>query len=452
MSVPISFDASYLSPDVTPEEVYSWQDAVDTCHAQLHAKTGQGGGFLGWMNPNDMTSEAEVKKITEVAQRLRDESDVLVVIGIGGSYLGARAVIEALCGQGVHKVAFAGNDISAHHYRELLGQLEGNRVAVNVISKSGTTLEPAIGFRVLWHFLQREMGRETASQLITVTTDPVRGALRKMAEQEGYETFAVPEDVGGRYSVLSPVGLLPIAYLGIDIGTLLESASACAKACENPDLHKNPAYYYAVARNLLYNKGKQIEVLAPFLIRLHYFTEWWKQLFGESEGKENEGIFPAAVTYTTDLHSMGQWMQQGRRNIFETFIDVEAGEPDLAVPEGPTTADELGYLTGKQIHQVNREAYRATALAHREGGVPSATVRLPKLDEETLGGLLFFFEKACAMSGYLLRVNPFDQPGVEAYKEHMFSLLGRPGNEEGEKRLERLFETETIENILTFES
>lgn len=435
MSVPIILDGSYLSPDMTPEEVYVWQDAVNFCHSQLHSKTGRGGNSLGWMNPSKMTPEPEVERIIEAAGKLRDESDVLVVIGIGGSYLGSRAVIEALCGQGTHKVAFVGNDISAHHYHELLEKLEGNRVAVNVISKSGTTLEPAIGFRVLWHYLLREMGRETASRLITVTTDASSGALRKLAEQEGYAAFTVPEDVGGRYSVLSPVGLLPVAYLGIDIKALLQSATSCAKACENADLHENPAYYYAVARNLLYSKGKQIEVCAPFLIRLHYLTEWWKQLFGESEGKENVGIFPTAVDYTTDLHSMGQWMQQGRRNVFETFIDVEGGEPDLAIPEGPTISDELGYLTGRQIHEIDREAYRATALAHREGGVPNLTLRLPALNTETVGAMIYFLEKACAMSGYLLRVNPFDQPGVEAYKKHMFALLGKPGFEEQTREL-----------------
>ncbi|MEN6372944.1 MAG: glucose-6-phosphate isomerase [Armatimonadota bacterium] len=440
MSIPIKLDTSYLAQEVTPEEVYSWQAHVDFCHEMLHTRSGAGSDFLGWVEPKIMMPAAEVDRISQVAARLRAGSDVLVVIGIGGSYLGARAVIEAIGGPDKDRIIFAGQNISAHYHKELLSKLEGKRIAINIISKSGTTTEPAIAFRLLRNYLEEKAGKEKAAKLIAATTDAKKGALRNLAVEQGYETFVVPDDVGGRYSVLSAVGLLPIAYAGIDIKALLESAAKCAEELKTADLKANPAYYYAVLRNLLYNKGKGIEILASFEPRLHYITEWWKQLFGESEGKENIGIFPASVDFTTDLHSMGQWIQEGRRSIFETFIDIEGGEPDLIIPNELNDADGLNYLAGKQVHEVNQEAYRATALAHREGGVPNSSIVLPKLDEETLGAMLYFFEKACAISGYLLRVNPFNQPGVEAYKGHMFALLGKPGfekqTEEIKKRLQ----------------
>ncbi|MDO8683417.1 MAG: glucose-6-phosphate isomerase, partial [Armatimonadota bacterium] len=290
-------------------------------------------------------------------------------------------------------------------------------------------------FRILREYLEEKAGRNKASSLIVATTDAKKGALRYLSEQRGYTTFVVPDDVGGRYSVLSAVGLLPIAYAGIDIKALLSAANRCAEDCKNPDLKSNPAYYYAVARNVLYNKGKEIEILASFEPRLHYIAEWWKQLYGESEGKDNKGIFPASVDFTTDLHSMGQWIQQGRRSIFETFIHIEGGEPDLKIPSEASDMDGLNYLEGRQVHEVNLAAYQATALAHYEGGVPNSTIRLPELNAETLGYLLYFLEKACAMSGYLLNVNPFDQPGVEAYKNYMFALLGKPGYEEESAKL-----------------
>jgi glucose-6-phosphate isomerase len=315
------------------------------------------------------------------------------------------------------------------------------------VSKSGTTTGPGIGFRLLWNHLHRDLGREASARLTVTTTDAKKGALRKLAEQEGYTTFVVPDDVGGRYSVFSAVGLLPIAYAGIDIKALLSGANACAEACKNPDLSSNPAYFYAAVRNLLYKKGKVVEALASFEPRLHFVAEWWKQLFGESEGKENIGIFPASVDYTTDLHSMGQYMQEGRRFIFETFLDIMGGEPDLEVPDGPTDDDQLGFLTGRKVHDVNCEAYRATSLAHREGNVPSSTIRIEKLDAESLGFLLYFFEKACALSGYMLDVNPFDQPGVEAYKKHMFALLGKPGFEKESKELKELLNLQKAEVI-----
>lgn len=427
MSIPVQLDFGYLTPEVTLEEVYSWQAHVDFCHKMLHSKSGAGSDFLGWMDPRSMMPADEVVRISKAASRLRDNSDVLVVIGIGGSYLGARAVIEAIGGSGKDRVIFAGQNISAHYHRELLDKLEGKRIAINVISKSGTTTEPAIAFRLLRSYLEDKVGKDEAVKLIAATTDAHKGALRKLAVEQGYEAFVVPDDVGGRFSVFSAVGLLPIAYAGIDINALLDSAARSADSLSVSDLESNPAYFYAVTRNLLYNKGKIIEILASFEPRLHYIAEWWKQLFGESEGKENVGIFPASVEFTTDLHSMGQWIQEGRRNIFETFINIESGEPELAIPSDPEDLDGLNYLAGRQVHEVNREAYRATSLAHREGGVPNLTINLPELNAETLGALLYFFEKACALSGYLLRVNPFDQPGVEAYKRHMFKLLGKPG-------------------------
>ncbi len=436
MSIPLTLDVSYLAPEVTPEEVYSWQDGVTLCHEKLHSRTGAGSDFLGWLDPRSMISSAEVNRIKRAAEELRSKSDALMVIGIGGSYLGARAVIEAIGGEGSEQVFFAGQNISAHYLKWLLNRLEGKRIAVNVISKSGTTTEPAIAFRVLRQIVESQ-GNDS-SKFIVATTDASKGALRGLAEQQGYETFVVPDDVGGRYSVLSAVGLLPIAYAGIDVESLLDSASVCADACKNADLKTNPAYYYAVARNLLYGKGKEIEIMASFEPRLHYIAEWWKQLFGESEGKSNMGIFPASVDLTSDLHSMGQLIQQGRRSIFETFIDIEGGEPEITVPSEAANADGLNYLVGRQIHDINRDAFRATALAHREGGVPNATLRLPAINEQTLGAMLYFFEKACALSGYLLRVNPFDQPGVEAYKKHMFALLGKPGYEEQTEELRKL--------------
>lgn len=433
MSISLKLDAAYLTPEVSPEEVFSWQDQVNFCHEKLHSKTGAGNDFLGWLDPHSIIPASEVDRIKHTAKELRNNSDVLLVIGIGGSYLGARAVIEAVGGDDSERVYFAGQNISAHYMDSLIRKLKGKRVAINVISKSGTTTEPAIAFRIFRDIL--ESGGNDSRKLIVATTDARKGALRQLAEQKGYETFVVPDDVGGRYSVLSAVGLLPIAYAGIDINALLDAASDCSEACKNPDIRQNPAYYYAVARNLLYNKGKTVEILASFEPGMHYVAEWWKQLFGESEGKENVSLFPASVDLTTDLHSMGQWIQQGRRNIFETFIDIEGGGPDLRVPREETNADGMNYLAGRQVHDINREAYRATSLAHREGGVPNSTIRLPVLNSQTLGYLLYFFEKACAMSGYLLRVNPFDQPGVEAYKNHMFALLGKPGFEDETKKL-----------------
>ncbi|MBI2844285.1 MAG: glucose-6-phosphate isomerase [Armatimonadetes bacterium] len=450
MSVPISLNISHLAPDVTWEEILSLRDAAANSHEMLHSGAGAGSDYLGWLDPRKMMPAEEVERITDVAEELALSTDVLVVVGIGGSYLGARAAIEALADNSKDRVFFAGQNISAHYLSHLIESLADKRFAINVVSKSGTTTEPAIAFRILRSHLESAVGMDAASELIVATTDPAKGALKRLSKEQKYETFEVPVDVGGRYSVLSAVGLLPMAYAGIDIIAMVEAAERCAKACSNPELESNPAYTYAVARNLLYNKGKEIEILASFEPRLHYLAEWWKQLFGESEGKENKGIFPAAVDFTTDLHSVGQWIQQGKRNIFETFIDIKTGEPELTIPEDPPDLDGLNYLAGRDLHSVNREAYRATALAHREGGVPNSTIRIPRLDEESLGALVYFFEKACAISGYLLHVNPFDQPGVEAYKNHMFALLGKPGFEEQSRALEKELKHRSREQEVRF--
>jgi len=423
----LSLDYSYLLPDVTPEEIAARQPYVTAAHEALHAGNGPGNDFLGWLDPVAVMPAAQLAGIQATAARLREESEVMVVVGIGGSYLGARAVIEALRAPGGPEVWYAGQTLSADYTAALLAALRGRRFCINVVSKSGTTTEPAIAFRLLREALIKQVGKEKAGRLIVATTDPDSGALRGMAEKEGYATFPIPRNVGGRYSVFTAVGLLPIAFVGVDAAALRTGAIACAQACHNPGLASNPAYLYAAARNLLYGKGKTIELLACFEPRLHYLAEWWKQLYGESEGKNGMGIFPASVEFTTDLHSMGQWIQDGRRDIFETFITIDGSMPDVRIPKDPDNADELNFLAGMSVDEVNRRAFQGTALAHRDGGVPNMTISLPGLTPHSLGALLYFFEKACGVSGYLLGVNPFNQPGVEAYKKNMFALLNKPG-------------------------
>jgi glucose-6-phosphate isomerase len=431
----LSLDYSYLLPDVAAEEIAARQPFVTAAHQALHAGDGPGSDFLGWLEPGAIMPAAQLAGIGQTAARLREEAEVMVVVGIGGSYLGARAVIEALRAPGGPEVWYAGQTLSPDYTAALLAALQGRRFCINVVSKSGTTTEPAIAFRLLREALIAQVGKERASKLIVATTDPASGALRGMARKEGYATFPIPRNVGGRYSVFTAVGLLPVAFAGVDAAALRDGALACAKACQNPDLVQNPAYLYAAARNLLYGKGKTIELLATFEPRLHYLAEWWKQLYGESEGKNGMGIFPASVEFTTDLHSMGQWIQDGRRDIFETFINLEGGLPDVRIPEDPDNADELNFLAGMSVDKVNRRAFDGTALAHRDGGVPNMTLTLPELTPYSLGALLYFFEKACGISGYLLGVNPFDQPGVEAYKKNMFALLNKPGSEDKHKEV-----------------
>ena len=414
----LSLDAAYLAPNVTPELVAQQTERLALAHATLTNGSGAGSDFLGWLDPAAMADDTLMAEIENIAADLRARTDVLISVGIGGSYLGARAVIEALGGDRV--VEFAGQNLSSRYHTELLARVKGKKLAVNAISKSGTTTEPAVAFRIF-----RELAEPGC---IVATTDKNKGALRKVAGGAGWRTLPIEDSIGGRYSVLSPVGLLPIAYAGIDIRELQRGAIACARACTEPDLQKNPILFYAAARNLLYQQGFLIEALASFEPRLHFVLEWWKQLFGESEGKNNMALYPSSVEFTTDLHSMGQYFQEGRRAIIETFLIIENGEPSLTLPTGDN-ADELGYLVGQELTAINHAAYQATALAHREGGVPSLTLRLPKLDAYHLGFLLYFFERACGISGYLMGVNPFDQPGVEAYKKNMFGLLEKPGYE-----------------------
>jgi len=431
-------DATHLPPDLEADEPEAWQRQVSEAHDKLHQGTGLGSEFLAWVDPEAMMPPEERRRIADLAGELRARSDVLVAIGIGGSYLGARAVIEALATPAeAARVKFAGHHLSGRDHRDLLEALNGRRFAINVISKSGTTTEPAIAFRVLRAALEKAAGQDAARQLIVATTDKSSGALRALADREGYRTLAVPDDVGGRYSVLTPVGLLPIAYAGIDIERLVQGAAACANALQVTDVARNPAYHYALARNVLLGKGYDTEILAMFEPRLHMFGEWWRQLFGESEGKDHKGVFPATDDFTTDLHSLGQWIQEGRRAIFETFVIAESGEFDLVIPREQHDLDELNYLAGRTLADVNREAYRATAAAHRAGGVPNMTVGVDRIDALHLGALIYFFEKACGISGYLLGVNPFDQPGVEAYKRNMFALLGKPGYEQDKRVLDR---------------
>jgi len=426
MALPISFDYGYLAPDVDLEEVKAFQDNVDLAHKKVTQGGGLGSDYLGWVDPAKIVSPDEVKTIKTLAAQIRDNSDVLVSIGIGGSYLGARAVIEALGEGDGPEVHFAGNSLSAHDHAKLLKTLTGKRFSINAISKSGTTTEPAAAFRLFRALLEKSVGKDDAQKRIVATTDAKKGALRKFAQEEGYATLNIADDVGGRYSVLSPVGLLPIAVAGIDIDALLAGAKDVAAATDTADVTKNPAYFYAAARNLLYRKGYSTEIFASFEPRLHYVAEWWKQLAGESEGKDHMSLFPASVDLTTDLHSMGQWIQQGRRNIIETFVILDGGEPDLKIPAAENDLDELGYLQGRPLAEVNKAAYEATSLAHRDGGVPNSTIHLAQLDAYSLGGLLYFYERAIGVSGYLMGINPFNQPGVEAYKTNMFALLGKP--------------------------
>lgn len=447
--VPVLLDYSYLLPDVTPDELKSWAPAVRLMHKQLEAGTGPGNDFLGWLSPAAIMPAAQLADIQATAARLREETEVMVVVGIGGSYLGARTVIEALAGEEKDRVLYAGHTLSADYTAHLLKTLRGKRFCLNVISKSGKTTEPAVAFRLLFDQLKTQHAAKLA-QWIVATTDPSEGKLRAVAEQRGYKTFPIPADVGGRYSVFTAAGLLPIAYAGVDIAALLGGATDCAEACHTPALRRNPAYVYAAARNLLYRKGKTIELLATFEPRLHYLAEWWKQLYGESEGKRGMGIFPASVEFTTDLHSMGQWIQEGRRDIFETFINIAGGAPEVTIPADPENIDELNFLAGTGIDVVNRNAFAGTALAHRQGGVPSMTLTLPELSARPLGALLYFFEKACGVSGYLLGVNPFNQPGVEAYKNNMFALMRKPGFEPQSAEVSRNVKAHVGKHVVRF--
>ena len=425
-----------FTPEVDQVKVDALRPAAEAAAETLEKGTGEGNDFLGWLHLPSSISEAELADIEATAAQLRNSCEYVVTIGIGGSYLGAKAVIEALSSSfdayqgGKCKVLFAGNNIGEDYIAELMDLLKGKKFGIVVISKSGTTTEPAIAFRLLKDMLEKQEGKQEAAKRIVAITDAKKGALRSLATQEGYKTYVIPDNVGGRFSVLTPVGLLPIAVAGFDIKALV----AGAVEIENDD--NENVFTYAQTRNALYQSGKKIEILVNFCPRLHYFAEWWKQLYGESEGKAHLGIFPASVDFTTDLHSMGQWIQDGERTIFETVLSVGDQSHSVVIPHDEANLDGLNFLAGKRVDEVNQLADLATRLAHVDGGVPNLLITIPALSEKYLGQLIYFFEKACGVSGYMLGVNPFNQPGVEAYKKNMFALLNKPGYEAESKAIQ----------------
>lgn len=446
MKKDLSLNLSKTAPYIAAEEMKLMESQVHVVHDLLHKGGGAGSDFLGWVELPIKYDVTEFKAIQQAAKQIQDTSEALVVIGIGGSYLGARAAIEMLThsfynqlrGGERHspQIYYLGQTISPTYTAELLEVLAEKDFSVNIISKSGTTTEPAIAFRLIKDLLIKKYGADGAKRRIYATTDRAKGALKKMADNEGYTQFVIPDDVGGRYSVLTPVGLLPIAASGINIQEIMDGAKAGYKTYLKPDLEANSAYQYAIVRNILYRKGKLIEILINYEPNLHYFSEWWKQLFGESEGKNQKGIFPAACDFSTDLHSMGQYIQEGRRDLFETALWVEKPRRSVTIPNDLNNLDGLNFLSGKTMEYVNEKAYEGTLLAHHDGGVPNLTIRIPELTPYYFGNLVYFFEKACGISGYLNAVNPFDQPGVEAYKKNMFALLDKPGYEAEKKKLE----------------
>ncbi|MBS5214758.1 MAG: glucose-6-phosphate isomerase [Clostridiales bacterium] len=445
----VRFDYSKASGFVSEGEIKNMQKLAEAAKETLVSKSGAGNDFLGWIDlPVDYDKE-EFARIKKAAKKIQEDSEVLVVIGIGGSYLGARAAIEFLrhsfynmVSKEVRKtpeIYYAGNSISGTYLKHLIDVIGDRDFSVNIISKSGTTTEPAIAFRVFKEMLEKKYGKEEAAKRIYATTDKERGALKNLATEEGYESFVVPDDVGGRFSVLTAVGLLPIAVSGADIDKLMEGAAAGRKLALEAPYEENDAVKYAVVRNILHQKGKSVEILANYEPSLHYVSEWWKQLYGESEGKDQKGIFPASVDLTTDLHSMGQFIQDGSRIMYETVLNVEESQCEIVIGEEPVDLDGLNYLAGKNMDFVNKSAMNGTILAHTDGNVPNLMVQIPRQDEYSLGELFYFFEFACGVSGYLLGVNPFNQPGVESYKKNMFALLGKPGYEkEREELLKRL--------------
>lgn len=433
MSQKITYDDRTLKNWISEADFNGYIDSAQAAQQMLAGGTGAGNDFLGWQFLPKTMPQSLVHSVIEKAEEIRSLADVLVCIGIGGSYLGAKAAIEALSlsfdDMRKPRVIFAGHHINSDYLADLLALIGDKTVAINVISKSGTTTEPGIAFRILRQWMEKKYGRAGAARRIIATTDPKKGALRKLAGEEQYATFDIPENVGGRFSVLTPVGLFPIAVAGIDVRKLLNGAAEAVDYCGKARIHENPAARYAINRNILFRRGKTTEVLASFSPHLHYIGDWWKQLAGESEGKNNTGIFPASVDYTTDLHSLGQWMQEGLRNVFETFMVLKKSSQSLKVMKFDDDSDDLNYLAGKTFEEINENAYRGTLLAHLDGDVPAQTLTLEDRSAETMGQVFYFFEKAVALSGYLLRVNPFDQPGVEAYKKNMFALLSKPGFE-----------------------
>ena len=439
----IRFSEKFASSFVSNDEFKGIEPIVKAAHDVLADRNGLGNDFLGWLDlPVDYDKD-EFERVKKAAKKIISDSDILIVIGIGGSYLGARAAIEFLRSplynsikKDTPDIFFAGNSISGSQLSDLLNICEGKRVSVNVISKSGTTTEPAIAFRVFRKWLEENYGVEEARKRIYCTTDKARGTLKQLADEEGYECFVIPDDVGGRFSVLTPVGILPIAVSGADIDMLMKGAADARDAYAVCDLENNDCYKYAALRNIMYNKGKSMELLVSYEPRFTLMSEWYKQLFGESEGKDNKGIFPSAVTFSTDLHSLGQFIQEGSRIMFETVVKIGEQESDVVIEKAENDGDGLNFLAGKTMSFVNEKAFEGTVLAHTDGGVPNFVIEMDKADEYDLGYLIYFFEKACAISGYMLGVNPFNQPGVESYKKNMFALLGKPGYENEKAALE----------------
>ncbi|MFM1653460.1 glucose-6-phosphate isomerase [Brevibacillus sp. B_LB10_24] len=450
MSQPIRFDFANARPFVKSHEWEYLGPAVRQVHDMLHRRLGPGNSSLGWLELPLSADPAELVRVKRAAARIRNDSEVFVTIGIGGSCLGAKAAIEAL-GHTFSNVLprklrtspecyFAGNTLSPVYVSHLFDAIEGKEISINVVSKSGSTIEPAVAFRLFRDYLVRKYGTEGARRRIYVTTDTQSGILRKLADSEGYESFVIPGDIGGRYSVLTAAGLLPIAVSGADVDELLAGAAAACELCQSPELDENPCYQYAAIRNLLYRKGKEIELFVTCEPQFRYFSEWWKQLFGESEGKDGKGIFPASAEFSADLHSLGQYIQDGRRDLFETVLSIATPARDVILKAEPANSDGLNYLAGKGIDYLNKKAQEGTLLAHTDGGVPNLVIEVEAASAYHLGSLFYFFQKACAISGYMMGVNPFDQPGVEAYKANMFALLGKPGSEAQQARLiERLY-------------
>lgn len=434
----------YARGFVREHELSCMQPQISAAHELLHSGKGAGSDFIGWLDLPVNYDKEEFARIKAAAERIKSSCDILIVIGIGGSYLGARAAVEFIKSplynnlkKDTPDIYFLGNSISSSALAETLSLCEGRDVCVNVISKSGTTTEPAIAFRIFKEFLENKYGKEGAKERIFCTTDKARGTLKALADSEGYETFVVPDDVGGRYSVLTAVGLLPIAVSGADIDAMMKGAADAREAFMNPDIESNDCYKYAALRNILLRKGKGIEMLTAYEPRMTMMAEWFKQLYGESEGKDNKGLFPASAIFSTDLHSLGQYIQDGVRSIFETVVWIDSPEKDVEIKEQADNGDGLNFLAGKTMSFVNRKAFEGTILAHNDGGVPNLVLELPRADEYEFGYMVYFFEKACAISGYVLGVNPFNQPGVESYKKNMFALLGKPGYEDQKEALEK---------------
>ncbi len=439
----IKLNLNYAGAYACKEKLEAMQAEVSKAHAMLHEGTGQGSDFLGWIDLPVNYDKAEFAQIKECAEKIKKDSEALVVLGIGGSYLGARAAIEFVKSNNYNLVKkdtpdiyFGGNTISSSAVSELIKLIEGKDFSINVISKSGTTTETAIAFRIFKKLAEEKYGKEEAAKRIYVTTDKSRGALKALADSEGYKTFVVPDDVGGRYSVLTAVGLLPIAVAGIDVDAIMQGAADAREAYSKDDVLSNDCYKYAAIRNMLYRDGKKLEMMAAYEPSMTMWCEWFKQLFGESEGKENKGIYPTSAIFSTDLHSLGQYIQQGERSLFETVIWVNNPKENVEIEFDDANGDGLNFVAGKTVHFVNSKAFAGTVLAHTDGDVPNIVLEIEKQDEYTLGQMIYFFEKACGISGYMLGVNPFDQPGVESYKKNMFVLLGKPGYEAEKEALE----------------